>query len=212
MSLGIEGFAIVSEDGMLADASGFMPADLVIEADQQFLSDSLDRADVIVHGRNSHENQARSGRRRRLIATRKVETVSPALDQPLALLWNPTAISLEDAARMLGVEHGTVAILGGTDIFGLFLSRYDVFHLSRVADLRLPCGRAVFPQVPALSPEAVLSTSGLKKAAQQPLDLSRGVTLVTWFRQTVSDQKRGLPLLRGLQEIEWVISRDHSAR
>jgi dihydrofolate reductase len=29
-------------------------------------------------------------------------------------------------------------ILGGTEIFGLFLPRYDVFHLSRVAGLRLP--------------------------------------------------------------------------
>jgi len=41
MTLRIEGFAIISEDGMLADATGAMPPTLVIEADQRFLSDGL---------------------------------------------------------------------------------------------------------------------------------------------------------------------------
>lgn len=190
MALYVEGFAIVSEDGMLADASGIMPSDLVIEADQQFLSDGLDRADVIVHGRNSHENQPRSGRRRRLIATRKVKSTAPAPDHPQALLWNPAGISMESAAEMLGVQHGTVAILGGTEIFGLFLSRYDVFHLSRAAGLRLPRGRPVFPQTPMLSPEAVLAANGLTNAEHQPLDMLRGITLTTWLRQCVSDRSQ----------------------
>jgi hypothetical protein len=56
MTLRIEGFAIISEDGMLADATGAMPPTLVIEADQRFLSDGLDRTSVVVRGRNSHEN------------------------------------------------------------------------------------------------------------------------------------------------------------
>ena len=54
-------------------------------------------------------------------------------DQPQALLWNPDGLPFEGAARMLGVWRGTVAILGGTEIFGLFLPRYDIFHLSHVA-------------------------------------------------------------------------------
>ena len=41
MTLRIEGFAIISEDAMLADATGAMPPTLVIEADQRFLSDGL---------------------------------------------------------------------------------------------------------------------------------------------------------------------------
>ncbi len=61
---------------MLADARGAMPAALVSEADQKFLSDGLDSASVIVHGRNSHENQPQSPQRRRLIATRKIESVA----------------------------------------------------------------------------------------------------------------------------------------
>jgi dihydrofolate reductase len=171
MGLQVEGFAIISEDGMLADATGAMPSTLVIEADQRFLSDGLDRASVIVHGRNSHENQARSPRRRRLIATRAIGSIAPVLNQPKSLLWNPAGLSLEKAAEALGVRHGTAAILGGTEIFGLFLPRFDVFYLSRVARLHLSGGRPVFPQVPQNSAEAVLA--------------SRGVTLSTWFRQSV---------------------------
>lgn len=185
MSLRVEGFAIISEDGMIADASGIMPASLVIEADQKFLSDNLDRADVLVHGRNSNENQPRSGRRRRLIATRKVATIEPAIDQPHALLWNPASISLEAAAKELGVQHGTVAILGGTEIFGLFLPRYGVFHLSVISGLRLPHGQPIFPQVPQRSPEMLLAEAGLTQAKRVPLDVTRGVTISTWLRQGV---------------------------
>lgn len=41
---------------MLADATGAMLLTLVIEADQRFLSDGIDRTSVVVHERNSHEN------------------------------------------------------------------------------------------------------------------------------------------------------------
>jgi len=33
MSIQIEGLAIVSEDGMMADANGVMPSGLIVEAD-----------------------------------------------------------------------------------------------------------------------------------------------------------------------------------
>ena len=59
-------------------------------------------------------------------------------DQPQALLWNPDGLPFEDAARMLGVRRGTVAILGSTKIFGLFLPRmtYFIFRTSQVCDCR----------------------------------------------------------------------------
>ncbi len=47
----IEGYAIVTEDGMLANASGIMPDQLKFEADQKFFERGLDRVDVVVHGR-----------------------------------------------------------------------------------------------------------------------------------------------------------------
>ncbi len=68
----IEGYAIVSEDGMLANAAGVMPDALKFEADQRFFERGLDGVDVVVHGRHSHEQQPHSPLRRRLIVTRRV--------------------------------------------------------------------------------------------------------------------------------------------
>lgn len=181
MPLFIEGYAIVSEDGMLADDRGVMPAELMVEADQKFLSDELDQASVLVHGRHSHEFQARSPERWRLIATRKVTTLAPTPAFPRGLFWNPANVSFEEAAAQLGVRDGRAAILGGTEVYGLFLDRYDAFHLSRVAGLRLLHGRPVFPQVPEMTPEHILQTSGLSQASQIVLDSSRIATLSNWI-------------------------------
>ena len=51
----IEGYAIVTEDGMLADAGRVMPDSLKFEADQNFFERGLDGVDAVVHGRHSHE-------------------------------------------------------------------------------------------------------------------------------------------------------------
>ena len=63
----IEGYAIVSEDGMLANSAGVMPDSLKFKADQAFFERGLDGVDVVVHGRHSHEHQSHSDLRRRLI-------------------------------------------------------------------------------------------------------------------------------------------------
>ena len=89
---------------MVADANGVMPAALINEADQKFLSDRLDRADFLVHGRHSHANQPPSGRRRRLIASRTIKAIGPCDEYPNALLWNLPA-SKEAAAAMLGISR-----------------------------------------------------------------------------------------------------------
>lgn len=106
-----------------------------------------------------------------------IESIAPAPDQPKAPLWDLGGLSLEKAAEVVGVRHGTAAILGGTEIFALFLPRYDVFYLSRVAGLNLSGGRPIFPQVPQHSAEEVLASSKLTQAAQRPLDVARGVPL-----------------------------------
>src|SRR6516164_3405048 len=115
--LRIEGFAIVSLDGMLADHNGHMPDMLKIEADQRFFDTSLDRVAAVVHGRHSHEGQPNSPRRRRLIVTRTIPTIEPDPANPMARLWNPAGASLIAACAALGVESGTVAIIGGTEVF-----------------------------------------------------------------------------------------------
>jgi len=176
------GYAIISEDGMLADAMGVIPPSLVVKADQDFFMRGLDDAAALVHGRNSAE-QPTSPSRRRLIATRSIASLAPSPDQPNALLWNPNGIAIEDALAEFGIAAGDIAIIGGTDIFGAFLPRYDAFHLTRAPDVMLPGGRPVFPGIPATSPEALLQDAGLVTTGARRLDPQRGITVTSWQRK-----------------------------
>lgn len=179
----VEGYAIVSDDGMIADGKGVMPDTIRNDADQRFLQSELDRAAVVVHGRHSHEGGPRAARRRRLVLTRQIASIAPDSSHPHALLWNPAGATAAEAIAALGVEQGTVAIIGGADVFSLFLPLYDAFHLTRAAYARIPGGRPVFPQVgPCLTPEEVLARHGLKPGPRRDIDAAAGVTLTTWER------------------------------
>jgi dihydrofolate reductase len=178
----IEGYAIVSDDGMLANAEGVMPDSLKFEADQQFFERGLDGVDVVVHGRHSHEQQPRSHLRRRLILTRHVPAIAVDPSNEKTLLWNPAGASFEQALAALGTPAGAVGVIGGTEVFGMFLDRYEVFHLSRAPGVRLPGGRPVFPDVPLLTPEQVLARHGLDRGQRQVLDVGKDLVVVSWRR------------------------------
>ncbi len=167
---------------MLADAAGVMPDALKFEADQRFFERALDRVDVVVHGRHSHEQQPRSHLRHRLILTRQVPALAAGPTNEKALRWNPVGASLEQALAALGEPDARVGVIGGTDVFGLFLDRYDVFHLTRAPGVRLPGGRPVFPDVPARTPEAVLASHGLVRGRKRELDPAKGLVVVSWRR------------------------------
>src|ERR1700732_4272163 len=156
----IEGYAIVSEDGMVANAAGIMPDSLKFEADQHFFERGLDGVDVVVHGRQSFERQPCSYLRRRLILTRQVRAIAADPSNKMALFWNPAGASFEQALAVLGTPDGRVGVVGGTNVFGMFLDCYDAFHLSRAPDVQLPGGRPVFPEVPTLTPDEVLASHG----------------------------------------------------
>jgi dihydrofolate reductase len=179
----IEGYAIVSDDGMLADAAGVMPDTLKIDADQRFFERGLDRAGVVIHGRHSHEQQPRSALRRRLVATGRIAALAPDPSYERAWLWNPAGASLKEALAALGVPDARIGVVGGTDVFGLFLDVYEAFYLSRAAGVRLPGGRPVFPGVPARTPEEVLASHGLVPGARHALDPARGLTITGWRRR-----------------------------
>src|SRR5450759_3986335 len=98
----IEGYAIVSEDGMVANAAGIMPDSLKFEADKVFFERGLDGVDVVAHGRHSQEYQRDSDLRRRLILTRKVSAMTVDPSNKKALFWNPAGASLEQAMAVLG--------------------------------------------------------------------------------------------------------------
>jgi hypothetical protein len=97
--LRVEGYAIISEDGMLANAAGIMPNSLKFEADRHFFERGLDGVDVAVHGRHSHERQPRSYSRRRLIPTRQVPAVAADPSNEKALFWNPAGASFVGSVR-----------------------------------------------------------------------------------------------------------------
>ena len=180
----IEGFAIVSEDGMLADAARHIPPALVVEADQKFFHGCLEHAAVVVHGAHSHEGGARADTRHRLVVTHRVPSLAPHPTLPKTLLWNPHGASLEEAWAKLGAPDGMLAVIGGGDVNQIFLDRgYDAFHLSRVAGVRLPGGVPVFPGIgPDRTPEDILDEYGLKPGPKRVLDAAAGATLVTWQR------------------------------
>ena len=184
----IEGYAIVSEDGMLANVAGIMPDQLKFEADQQFFERGLDGVDVVVHGHHSHEQQPHSHLRRRLIVTRKIPGIAADPSNEKALFWNPGGASFERALAALGVLDGSsVGVIGGTGVFGMFLDRYDIFYLSRAPGVRLPGGRPVFPEVPSRTPEQVLASHGLEHRQRQVLDPAKGLAVVSWRRALKTD-------------------------
>jgi hypothetical protein len=180
--LRIEGYVIVSADGMLADAGGAMPPALKFDADQKFFEAALDGATLIVHGRHSFEDQPRSPQRTRIVLTRKVTALAPDPENPKATLWNPAGASFEDACAQAGVASGTAAIIGGPVVFGMFMDRYDTFWLSQAHDIRIPDGVGAFPDVPARSPQEVLAAHRLQAREIRTLDAAHRVDVTAWRR------------------------------
>ena len=179
----IEGYAIVSADGMIADGNGVMPDCIRNDADQRFLQAAMDRAAAIVHGRRSHEGGPRASKRKRLVLTRQVPATAVDPSQPNALLWNPAGASLQQAVDALGVGAGPIAVIGGTEVFSLFLPLYDVFHLSRATHVKIPGGQPLFSAVsPATTVDDVLMHSRLRPNPPRDIDAAAGITLTNFQR------------------------------
>ncbi len=180
--LRIEGYVIVSADGMLANAAHVMPNVLKFEGDLRFFTAALDGVDLVVHGRDSFEDQPNSPRRTRLILTRSVASLASDPANPKATLWNPAGASFERACETAGVRAGTAAIIGGPGVFAMFLGRYDTFWLSQAPHVRLPGGVGAFPGIPAQTPEQILQASGLLPRERRVLDDAQQVSVTAWRR------------------------------
>jgi hypothetical protein len=181
-ALRIEGYVIVSADGMLANSERVMPEALRFEGDKRFFTSALDRADLIVHGRHSFEDQPNSALRTRIILTRATGSLARDSSNARATLWNPAGASFEAACEHSGVDSGTVAIIGGPGVFAMFLDRYDTFWLSQAPHVRLPDGVPCLPGVPARSPQAILAAHGLVPDAAETLDAAHDVSVTPWRR------------------------------
>jgi dihydrofolate reductase len=178
----IVGYAIVSADGHIADHNAFMPDALKNEADQRHFDSELDLADIVVQGRHSHEGQENSPKRRRLVLSRKVAALRPNPEFPNSFLWNPGGASFKTARAAFGFTGGQAAIIGGPEVYSLFLDiGYTSFQLTRSKFVTLPGGLPVFAQGRhGRSVEDVLRRAGLVPDPETALDEANGVTLVTW--------------------------------
>lgn len=173
-----EGHAIVSADGMIADAEGRMPEGLRNETDWAAFQSALDAAAIVVVGRLGHQRHANPGRRR-LVATGSVSGLSEDRNDPLATLWNPAGIGLHEALARLGIGGGTIAVTGGTRVFDLFLPLYTGFMLSEANGLALPGGTPAFSTA---HPRVALAAAGLVPAEIALIDPISMVTSTRWER------------------------------
>jgi hypothetical protein len=180
----IEGYAIVSREGMIALPDGSFPKVLEIPGDQAFYRGSLDRASAVANGRHSAEGGPKEHLRKRLRVTRRVQRIITDPDNANVVLWNPGTASFQEAWQKLGIDEGTLAVLGGTYVFALFLTiGYDTFHLSRANGVSVPRGRPVFPGVgDGVAPEEPLKKQGFALRSTRALDPDTETVLEEWSR------------------------------
>lgn len=172
----VVGHAIVSADGMIADAEGLMPVPLRNDADWAIFQAALDRSSIVVVGRLGHRRHPNPGRSR-LVFTSRVDRFETDAADPLATLFNPADLSVGEVLDRTGVPEGVVAVTGGRRVFEHFLPDYDEFMLAEVDGFVLPGG------IPCFSgghPRAVLAAAGLVPAARRMIDPTNAVTLTRW--------------------------------
>jgi dihydrofolate reductase len=73
--------------------------------------------------------------------SRRISSISSHPNNSKALFWNPAGATLEQAMAVLGVLNGSIGVIGGTEVFALFLDRYDTFYLTRAPGVQIPGGR-----------------------------------------------------------------------
>ncbi len=179
--ISIHGYAIVSADDRIADASGATPSALMNAADWAYFQAGLDAADIVVLGRLGHEANPNLKGRRRLV----VSTASPGLQaRPDGHWWNPGRMPWNEVAATLLPGGGRVAVPGGQGVFDLFLGiGYDIFHLSRAPNVTLGEGRLLFAACEeGVRAEHVLASTGLAAGPMKALDPGPPVTLTLWRR------------------------------
>lgn len=176
------GYVIVSSEGMLADAAGNMPDSLKFPGDQKFFNAALDDVDLIVHGRNSFEDQPNSPQRKRIVLSRQIDGIASDPANSKATLWNPNGARFEQALAHARVTSGKIAIIGGPIVFGMFMTRFDTFWLSEAPHVHVPGGQGCFPGVPEKSARDVLASHGLSATETRVLDAANNVTVTAWRR------------------------------
>jgi dihydrofolate reductase len=182
----ILGHAIVSDDDRIAAADGSMPPALRNDADWSRYQADLDRADLVVLGREGHARHPNKPHRRRLVLTSRIagmERAPGAIGQ--VFLLNPADMLIEQALDALLPLGGRVAVTGGTRVFDAFLGvGYDGFDLVRARGVAIPGGRPLFAACDrGARAEEVLRSEGLVQGPVETLDAAAQVDLLPFRRQ-----------------------------
>lgn len=178
----LHGYAIVSDDGMIADAAGVLPEPLKNEADWTYFQAELDLARLVLLGRRSHEAAPNPRGRKRMVASRSVATLERRSD---GWWWNPTSVPLSTALEEVVPGGGRIAVPGGQALFDLLINerRFDRFHLSHAVGVRLPGGLPLFSAAKSgTAVDSVLAAAGLAAGPTITLDPRAPVTLTVWRR------------------------------
>ncbi len=181
MPVDVRGYAIVSDDDRIAGADGLTPVSLRNEIDWDYYQRALDRADLIVIGRRSHEAEPNVRGHRRVVVSRAAAGLEQRSD---AWWWDPARVAWRDVAARLLPSGGLVAAPGGQVVFDLFLKiGFDEFHMSRARGVKLPGGRGVFSACEAgVAAETLLAEGGLSLSERIALDPAHGVEMNIWRR------------------------------
>src|ERR1700759_4508757 len=113
---------------------------------------------------------------------RKVARIADDPASPKTTSWNPSGAPFEAARDHAGVHSGTIAIIGGPDVFDMFMDRYDTFWLAQALNVRLPAGEPVFSGVPSQTPQQILPHQALTSGPSRVLDPVHGLTVTPWQR------------------------------
>jgi hypothetical protein len=177
----VAGYAIVSMDDRINDASGNMPEALRNEADWRRFQAELDRAQLVVLGRLGHEAHPNPRGRMRLV----VSSSAQGLEQRDGVWWwNPAGRNWDSVVGALLPGGGRVAVPGGRLVFDLFWRLgFDEFHLTRATRAHLGAGQFVFSACAGgVSAESLLAAAGLAPSSAELIDAAAGVTSTLWSR------------------------------
>ena len=178
----IEGYAVISREGMIATSDGLFPEEIKNPADHRFYMDAVARASAVANGAHSAEAGPNEKERKRLRLTRKVTRLMPDPKNANVTLWNPATAPFDEAWAHLRIDGGSLAVVGGTDVFGLFLGiGYDAFFLTWTQG-SVPKGRPVFPGVgpDGKTPAQVLTSFDLVLRTTRLLDPASKVYVEEW--------------------------------
>ena len=148
-----------------------MPDELKFEGDKQFFTAALDRADLIVHGRHSFEDQPNSPQRKRLVLTRDDRALAPDPSNPKATLWNPAGAlvrsGLRASRRRLRHRRDHRRARRVRHVHGPLR---HVLALAGAAGADARWRAAAFPACPRNRRRQILAAHGLKAGEAQMLD------------------------------------------